>query len=107
METIQKIKQQIAENPIILYMKGTPKIPQCGFSARAVNCIEACGASFASVDVLSNPDIRQKLPEYSDWPTFPQLYIKGELIGGADIITELYEQGELKSLLDEATATSL
>lgn len=102
METIDKIKQQIAENAIILYMKGNPKIPQCGFSARAVQCIEACGVAFASVDVLANPDIRQTLPQYADWPTFPQLFVKGELIGGSDIITELYQQGELETLLREA-----
>lgn len=99
METIDKIKQQIAENPIILYMKGSPKMPQCGFSARAAQCIDACGVSFTSVDVLANPDIRQVLPQYADWPTFPQLYVGGELIGGSDIIMEMYEQGELEPLL--------
>ncbi len=99
---MEKIKQQLAENQILLYMKGTPKIPQCGFSARAVQCIEACGVNFAYVDVLTNPDIRQTLPEYADWPTFPQLYIKGELVGGSDIIADLYQQGELESLLREA-----
>lgn len=104
MDTIEKIKQQIAENTVILYMKGSPKLPQCGFSARAVQCIDACGVDFAYVDILANPDIRQKLPEYSDWPTFPQLYVKGELIGGSDIIAELYQQGELELLLREAVA---
>lgn len=104
MDTIEKIKKQIAENIVILYMKGSPKLPQCGFSARAVQCIDACGVDFAYVDILANPDIRQKLPEYSDWPTFPQLYIKGELIGGSDIIAELYQQGELELLLREAVA---
>ena len=103
METIDKIRKQIAENPIILYMKGTPKMPQCGFSARAVQCLEACDADFAYVDVLANPDIRQTLPQYADWPTFPQLYVKGELVGGADIIADLYQQGELEALLKEAT----
>ncbi|MCA0402431.1 MAG: Grx4 family monothiol glutaredoxin [Proteobacteria bacterium] len=104
MNTIDKIKQQLAENAIILYMKGTPKMPQCGFSARAVQCIDACGVNFAYVDVLANPDIRQTLPEYADWPTFPQLYVKGELIGGSDIIAELYQQGELEAILREAVA---
>lgn len=103
-DTIEKIKQQIAENTIMLYMKGSPKLPQCGFSARAVQCIDACGVDFAYVDILSNPDIRQMLPQYSDWPTFPQLYVKGELIGGSDIIAELYQQGELELLLREAVA---
>lgn len=97
--TIEKIKKQISENPILLYMKGTPKMPQCGFSSRAVQCIEACNVQFASVDVLANPDIRKALPGYADWPTFPQLYVKGELIGGSDIIAELYAQGELEDLL--------
>lgn len=104
METLEKIKQQIAENNIILYMKGSPKLPQCGFSARAVQCIDACGVDFAYVDILANPDIRKVLPEYSDWPTFPQLYVKGELIGGSDIIAELYQQGELEVLLRGALA---
>ena len=102
MDTIDKIKQQISENVILLYMKGTPKAPQCGFSARAVQCIDACNVDFAYVDVLANPDIRQNLPQYADWPTFPQLYVKGELIGGSDIIAELYQQGELETLLREA-----
>lgn len=104
MDTLEKIKQQIAENPVLLYMKGTPKMPQCGFSARAVQCINACGIDFAYVDILANPDIRQVLPQYADWPTFPQLYVKGELIGGSDIIAELYQQGELESLLRQAVA---
>ncbi len=104
MDTIDKIKQQIAENTILLYMKGNPQAPQCGFSARAVKCIEACGVDFAYVDVLANPDIRQMLPQYADWPTFPQLYVKGTLIGGSDIIAEMYEQGELDALLKEAVA---
>ena len=105
METIDKIKQQIAENTILLYMKGTPKMPQCGFSARAVQCIDACAVNFAYVDILANPDIRQTLPQYADWPTFPQLYVKGELIGGSDIILELYEKGELEPMLHEAVAS--
>lgn len=106
MDTIEKIKQQIAENTVLLYMKGSPKMPQCGFSARAAQCIDACGVDFSYVDVLANPDIRQALPQYADWPTFPQLYVKGELIGGADIIVEMYEQGELETLLREAVTIS-
>ena len=101
-ETIEKIKKQLTENTILLYMKGTPKMPQCGFSAKAVQCIDACGIDFAYVDVLAQPDIRQTLPQYADWPTFPQLYVKWELIGGSDIIAELYQNGELKSLLHDA-----
>ena len=104
MDTIEKIKKQIGENSILLYMKGTPQLPQCGFSARAVQCINACGIDFAYVDILANPDIRQELPNYADWPTFPQLWVKGELIGGSDIIAELYQQGELESILRNAVA---
>jgi monothiol glutaredoxin len=102
MDTLEKIKQQIADNAIILYMKGSPKLPQCGFSARAAQCIDACGVDFAYVDILANPDIRQTLPGLYNWPTFPQLYVKGELIGGSDIIAEMYEQGELQTLLHDA-----
>lgn len=100
MITLDKIKKQITENPIILYMKGTPEQPQCGFSARAVRVLDQCGKPYASVDILANPDIRQLLPQYANWPTFPQLYIKGELIGGSDIILELFEKGELQPMID-------
>lgn len=102
MNVLEQIKQQIAEHAIILYMKGNPEHPQCGFSARAAQCIQACGVDFVSVDVLSHPEIRQTLPQIANWPTFPQLYVKGELIGGSDIIAELYEQGELAPLLQSA-----
>jgi monothiol glutaredoxin len=102
MDTLDKIKQQIADNAILLYMKGTPKFPQCGFSSRAVQCLEACEVQFATVDVLANPDIRQTLPQYANWPTFPQLYVNGELIGGSDIILDMHEQDELQPLLKEA-----
>ena len=100
MNTLELVKQQIAQNDIILYMKGTPEQPMCGFSARAVQTLKACGAKFAHVDVLSNLDIRSTLPKYANWPTFPQLYIKGELIGGCDIMLELYQSGELQKLLE-------
>jgi monothiol glutaredoxin len=106
METIDKIKKQLAENAIILYMKGSPSAPQCGFSARAAQCLDACGVDFAYIDVLANPDIRQVLPQYADWPTFPQLYVKGELIGGSDIIMDLYKQNELEPLLHAALSQS-
>lgn len=104
MDIVTQIKQQIADNDIILYMKGSPQLPQCGFSARAVQALSACGAQFAFVDVLQNPDIRSTLPKIAQWPTFPQLYIKGELIGGCDIILELFQSGELKKLLESAKA---
>ena len=104
MDTIDAIKQQIENNPIIIYMKGSPNQPQCGFSARASQALMGCGERFAFVDILSNPDIRAKLPEYANLPTFPQLWVKGELIGGCDIICEMYESGELQTLLKETSA---
>ena len=102
MDIMDTIKEQIEGNPVILYMKGSPNQPQCGFSARAVEALVTCGKRFAYVDVLSNPDIRANLPKYGDWPTFPQLWIKGELIGGSDIIIEMHESGELQEAIDEA-----
>ncbi len=102
MDTLSTIKEQIATNTILLYMKGTPQFPQCGFSARTCQALQAVGAEFAYVDILAHPDIRQTLPSYANWPTFPQLYVKGELIGGCDIVTELYQKGELKTLIEEA-----
>ena len=101
-EVLDSIKKQISENPIILYMKGSPQAPQCGFSAQTVQCMVACGQRFAYVDILSNPEIRATLPKVSNWPTFPQLFVDGELIGGCDIVTEMYEQGELQALIDKA-----
>ena len=104
METIDKIKQQIAENTILLYMKGSPKLPSCGFSSQAAQALIGCGEKFAYVDILQNPDIRTELPAFAQWPTFPQLWIEGELIGGCDIIMEMFQKGELQPLVKEATA---
>jgi monothiol glutaredoxin len=101
METIDKIKQQIAENPILLYMKGSPKLPSCGFSAQAVQAVMACGEKFAYVDILQNPEIRATLPKYANWPTFPQLWVDGELIGGCDIMLEMFQKGELQEVIRE------
>jgi monothiol glutaredoxin len=101
-DTIESIKQQIAENPILLYMKGSPNQPQCGFSAKASQALMACGELFAYVDILQNPEIRATLPVYANWPTFPQLWIGGELIGGSDIISDMFEKGELEPLVKEA-----
>ena len=98
------IKDQIQNNPILIYMKGNPNQPQCGFSARSTQILMACGQKFAYVDILSNPEIRSSLPAISEWPTFPQLFVDGELIGGCDIITEMFESGELKQLLDDSAA---
>ena len=100
-EVIDTIKQQISENPIILYMKGSPQAPQCGFSAQTVQCMVACGQRFAYVDILSNPEIRAAMPGYAEWPTFPQLWVEGELVGGCDIVTEMCESGELETLLSD------
>ena len=106
MDVLDTIKQQIAENPVILFMKGSPNAPQCGFSMRASQAIMACGQRFAYVDILSNPEIRAELPKYANWPTFPQLWVKGELIGGCDITLDLFQSGELKKMLDEAVASA-
>lgn len=105
-EILDSIKEQIESNPVILYMKGSPNAPQCGFSSRTVQSVMACGERFAYVDVLSNPDIRANLPTYANWPTFPQLWVNGELVGGCDIVTEMYEKGELKPLISDAVAAA-
>tara|TARA_Y100000766_G_C18714578_1_gene510785 strand:+ start:294 stop:626 length:333 start_codon:yes stop_codon:yes gene_type:complete len=102
MDTIDTIKEQIANNPVLIYMKGAPNAPQCGFSARASQALMACGEKFAYVDILQNPDIRATLPGYANWPTFPQLWINGELVGGSDIILELHESGELQTMVKAA-----
>lgn len=104
MDVLDTIKEQIESNSIILYMKGSPQQPQCGFSAQATQALMSCGERFAFVNILDNPDIRAKLPSYSNWPTFPQLYIDGELVGGCDIIVELHEKGELQTMVADATA---
>ena len=96
----EKIKSQIADNQMLLYMKGSPEQPQCGFSQRATQILMACGKEFSFVDILSNQDIRENLPNVSNWPTFPQLFVKGELIGGSDIMFEMYQSGEMQELID-------
>ncbi len=101
-EVIATIKEQIETHPILLYMKGSPGAPQCGFSAQTVQCLIACGERFAYVDVLSNPEIRAELPGYANWPTIPQLCVGGEFVGGCDIITEMFQAGELEPLIKEA-----
>ena len=102
MEIYETIRQQIAENPVLLYMKGSPDQPQCGFSAQVTQVLMACGERFAYIDILSNPEIRSHLPEVSEWPTFPQLFISGELVGGCDIVVEMHEAGELESIIKAA-----
>ncbi len=102
MDFNQRIQELLNEHPIVLFMKGTPQFPQCGFSMRTSQALAACGARFHHVDVLSQPDIRQNLPQFSQWPTFPQVFIKGELVGGCDIVLDLYQRGELQKMVAAA-----
>ena len=104
MSVQEKIKQQIEANDVVLYMKGNAELPMCGFSARAVNILKTCNVKFATVDILQDEEIRQGIKVYSNWPTIPQLYVKGEFIGGSDILAEMYEAGELQTLLKQVIA---
>jgi len=102
MSVADTIKDQVITNPVVLYMKGTLSQPQCGFSANAVNILNACGVEkIFAVDVLADPEIRQGIKDYSSWPTIPQLYVNGEFVGGSDIVTEMYQNGELQKLLQQ------
>jgi monothiol glutaredoxin len=103
MDVMDRIKEQVENNPIVIYMKGTPQFPMCGFSSRAAAALQDCGVPFAYVNVLADPEIFENLPRYADWPTFPQIYISGELIGGCDITLEMHQTGELKTMMQEAT----
>ena len=98
---IQRIQQDIRDNDVVLYMKGTPVFPQCGFSAAVIQVLSELGVKFKSFDVLTDPSLRQGIKEFSQWPTIPQLYVKGEFIGGCDIIREMYETGELQQVLEQ------
>lgn len=102
MDILDRIKQTVESQPIVLFMKGTPQFPMCGFSSRTAQVLQAVGANYHSVNVLEDPEVRANLPRFSNWPTFPQLFINGELIGGCDITLELYEKGELQQLVSEA-----
>lgn len=102
MDALERIKQQVTQNPIIIYMKGSPDFPQCGFSARAVQALKNCKVPFAHVNIFEDEEIYRALPKFANWPTFPQLYVKGELIGGCDITLDLFQSGELQKMLDEA-----
>lgn len=104
MDVLDRIREQVESNAVIIYMKGTPQMPQCGFSARAAAALQQCGEEFAYVNVLMDRDIFQNLPRFADWPTFPQIYINGELIGGCDITLEMFEKGELQQMVKEAAA---
>lgn len=101
MDVVERIKREIDSQPVVLFMKGTPDFPQCGFSARTAQVLKTLGVDFGHVNVLAEPEVRANLPRYSNWPTFPQLFVKGELVGGCDITVEMFESGELKKLLDE------
>jgi monothiol glutaredoxin len=107
MDTKERIKQQVTAHPVVLYMKGTPQFPQCGFSANAVQILKACGIDEVfTVNVLEEPEIRQGIKEYANWPTIPQLYVNGEFVGGSDIMREMYQSGELQKVLaGEKTAS--
>lgn len=102
MDVMDKIKEAVENNAVVIFMKGTPHFPQCGFSSRAANALSQCGEEFAYVNVLADPEIFQNLPRYANWPTFPQIYIDGELIGGCDITLELLERGELQTMVKGA-----
>ena len=106
MDVIDKIQQQVTNNPVIIYMKGTPQMPQCGFSATAAKTLSGTGLPFAYVNVLENPWIMEKLPSFADWPTFPQIFVGGELLGGGDIVVEMAKNGTLKQTIEEAIAKS-
>lgn len=106
MDIIAKIKNQLASNSVLLYMKGTPDFPQCGFSGKTVKILKQCQAQFAYINIFEEPEIREALKEYSQWPTYPQLYISGELIGGCDIVMDLFEQGELAKMVTNANVAT-
>lgn len=102
MDVLDRIKEQVESNPVIVYMKGTPQFPMCGFSSRTAEALKQAGLEFAYVNVMADPEIFENLPRFADWPTFPQVYIDGELVGGCDITLELAQQGELKTMMEQA-----
>lgn len=106
MDVIERIDQQVKSTPVLIYMKGSPQFPMCGFSSRAAQALQACGVEFGYVNVLEDPEIFENLPRYAEWPTFPQVYIAGELVGGCDITLELFQSGELKKLMQEAAGSA-
>ncbi|MFN5745813.1 MAG: Grx4 family monothiol glutaredoxin [Methylococcaceae bacterium] len=106
MDVIERIKSQLSENPVILYMKGTPNFPQCGFSGRAVQILHQCGVPFVHVNIFEDPELRENLKTFSNWPTFPQLYVNGELVGGCDIMMDMFQKGDLQKMLAETTPES-
>ena len=105
MDVIERIKDQLGSHPVVLYMKGSPDFPQCGFSAQTVQALKACNAKFMYINIFEDQELREALKQYSNWPTYPQLYINGDLVGGCDIIMELYNKGELEGMVTVATQT--
>ncbi len=104
MDVVERIKAEVSAQPVVLFMKGTPDFPQCGFSAQTVAALRALGAEFKAVNIFEEPELREALKRYSNWPTYPQLYVKGELLGGCDIALEMYQSGELQKVLESAGA---
>jgi monothiol glutaredoxin len=104
MDVVERIKVELGSSPVVLFMKGTPDFPQCGFSAQTVGALRALGAEFKSVNIFEEPEMREALKRYSNWPTYPQLYVNGELVGGCDIALQMYQSGELQKLLSEVGA---
>ena len=105
-DAVERIKSHLTAAPVVLFMKGTPDFPQCGFSAQTVAALKQCGAQFRHVNIFEDPELREAIKSYSNWPTFPQLYVNGELVGGCDIALEMYRSGELKKMLAEAGAAA-
>ena len=101
-DVLDRIDEQVKNNKVMIYMKGTPDFPMCGFSSRAVEALKQCNREFAYCNVLADPEVFENLPRYADWPTFPQVYVNGELIGGCDITLEMFESGDLKKMVDKA-----
>lgn len=102
MDVMDQIKEIVTTNPIVIFMKGTPQLPRCGFSARAAEALRQCGEPFVHVNIFDQPEIYENLPRYANWPTFPQIYVGGELVGGCDITVELFQRGELQKMIKEA-----
>ena len=102
MNVIERIQSQLASHPVVLYMKGTPDFPQCGFSSRVVQVLQACNAEYRAINIFEDPELREALKEYSHWPTYPQLYVNGELIGGCDIVMDLFSKGTLQTMIAPA-----
>ncbi len=105
MDVLERIDQQVKSNAVVIFMKGTPQFPMCGFSMRAAAALQECGVPFSYVNVLQDPEVFENLPRYADWPTFPQVYVDGELIGGCDITLELHANGELKTMMEQAAVS--